>query len=89
MDSFRLGGARRALAPRPGSAASGGGASRGAPQDDPPQWWRETIPEEEEAAFDGAEPGTVLWEQRRAALAERCVCGARLQRRCFVAPAFC
>jgi hypothetical protein len=71
MDSFRLAG-RRAQASRLagpsgfGSAllaeerGGGGGAA---------DWWAETIPEEE--AFDGAEPGSVQWEQRRAALAER------------------
>jgi hypothetical protein len=68
MDSFRVG-ARRALAARHASAAAADAS--------PPErtlaseWWRETIPEEE--AFEGVEPGTVLWEQRRAALAERCV----------------
>jgi hypothetical protein len=66
MDSFRLGG-RRAPAPRPGLHAderAGGSAA---------EWWRETIPEEAEEAggLDGAEPGSVRWEQRRAALAER------------------
>jgi hypothetical protein len=66
MDSFRVG-ARRALAARhsPAAAADASPPERTLAS----EWWRETIPEEE--AFEGVEPGTVLWEQRRAALAER------------------
>jgi hypothetical protein len=71
MDSFRVG-ARRALAPPRHASATASAASPSPPEQTlAPEWWRETIPEEE--AFDGAQPGTVLWEQRRAALAERCV----------------
>jgi hypothetical protein len=81
MDSFRVG-ARRALAPprhaahaaaaAAAAAAHAAAAASGSPPEQSlaPEWWRETIPEEE--AFEGVEPGTVLWEQRRAALAERC-----------------
>ena len=74
MDSFRLGG-RRALASRPAGASGFGGSALLAEErggGGSSEWWRDTIPEEEEAeAFDGAQPGSVQWEQRRAALAER------------------
>lgn len=75
MDSFRLGG-RRAQASRPAGASGFGGSAllaeeRGGGGGGSSEWWRETIPEEEADSFDGAQPGSVLWEQRRAALAER------------------